>query len=409
MSRILPNEAIQRLTPRGVIRKAKGVAASTPIEFVREAGDNEYPTLYLVRRGKQGFVIPADDKIRPFLADCDSIDFTVELPPSLIDLLGEYDRQITQYQNCGIDIGIGGEMFGDSDRQSIQPLLKTVWAQGSPYNDRLLFNGEKCVVGCVALSMAQILYYWGVVGKDGKKYHRGCIGTEAYTTRTNKYKVDALPPITKFDYDHLTLKTPASSASIKAMSIFLEYCGKALQSNYGTSVTSAYNVAARDVLKSHFRMGSPTMIYASSGEAKFEEKVYKELVNGRPIMIAGYRAGGYGHMFNCDGYDASKDLFHFNLGWGGSGNGWYAMTAIKPKADKEYTINLSAIIGIQPDYILGDVNGDGKIDISDVSAAAGAVLNDRYSDKADVNSDGSVTIEDATLISNHILGKGKKL
>lgn len=409
MSRILPQEALQRLTPKGVVRKAKGVPASTPIEFVREVGDNEYPTLYLVRRGKQGFVIPADDKIRPFLADCDSIDFTVELPPSLIDLLGEYDRQITLYQNSGIDIGIGDEMLGDNDRQSIQPLLKTVWAQGAPYNDHLDFEGKKSIVGCVALSMAQILYYWGVVGKDGKKYHRGCTGTVAYTTATNKYKVGALPPITRFDYDHLTQKAPASALSIKAVAELVKYCGYAIQSNYTPTLTTASNSKARDVLRTHFHMGNPVLIWASGGEERFEKQIYNELANGRPVMIGGYRPGGGGHMFNCDGYDSDKDLFHFNLGWGGSGNGWYAMAAIKPKADKEYTINLSAIVGIQPDYILGDVNGDGKIDISDVTAVAQAVLNDRYSERADVNSDKSVTISDATLISNHIIMKGKKL
>ena len=158
MSRILPNDALQRLTPKGVVRKAKGAAASTPIEFVREVGDNEYPTLYFFRKGQQGIIAPADDTIRPILADCDTLDLTIDLPPSLIDILGEYDRQITMYQNSGINIGIGGEMFGDSDRQSIQPLLKTIWAQGAPYNDRLLFNGEKCVVGCVALSMAHVLH-----------------------------------------------------------------------------------------------------------------------------------------------------------------------------------------------------------------------------------------------------------
>lgn len=409
MSRIQPHEALQRLTPKGVVRKAKGVAASTPIEFVREVGDNEYPTLYFFRKGQQGIIAPADDTIRPILADCDTLDLTIDLPPSLIDLLGEYDRQITLYQNSGIDIGIGDEMFGDSDRHSISPLLKTVWAQGSPYNDHLVFEGKKSIVGCVALSMAQILYYWGVVGKDGKKYHRGCIGTDAYTTATNKYKVGALPPITRFDYDHLTQKTPSSAASIKSVAELVKYCGYAIQSNYTPSLTTASNSKARDILRTHFRLGNPVLTWASGGEAKFEQKIYNELANGRPVMIAGYRAGGGGHMFNCDGYDSDKDLFHFNLGWGGSGNGWYAMTAIKPKADKEYTINLSAIIGIQPDYILGDVNGDGKIDISDVTAVAGAVLNDRYTDRADVNSDGSVSIEDATKISNHILGKGKRL
>jgi len=404
--RIQPDEAISRLKKVGV-KGTRKVPASTPIKFVRGFGDNEHHTIYFLGQGNRVFITPADDSIRPVLADCENLDLTEELPPSLVDLLGEYDRQITMYQNSGMSMEVGDDMLSDADRQAVQPLLKTVWSQGAPYNDRLLFNGQKCLVGCVALSMAQIIYYWGKTGKDGKLYYRGCTACPAYTTRTSKYKVDALPPITKFDYSHLTQKTPASAASIKAMSVFLEYCGKALQSNYGTSATSAYNVSARDVLKTHFRMGNPVIIYASSGEAKFEEKIYNELVNGRPIMIAGYRAGGYGHMFNCDGvkHDTYGDTYHFNFGWGGNGDGWYAMTAIKPKADREYTINLSAIIGIEPTYMLGDANGDGNIDISDVTTVVRDSLNGNNRIESDINNDGKVDVSDLTLLQNKLLGK----
>lgn len=404
--RIQPSEAISRLKKLGV-KGTRKVPASTHIKFAGGFGDNEHHTIYFLGQGNRVFITPADDSVRPLLADCEKLDLTEELPPSLVDLLGEYDRQITMYQNSGMSMEVGDDMLSDADRQTVQPLLKTVWSQGAPYNDRLLFNGQKCLVGCVALSMAQILYYWGKIGKDGKLYYRGCMACPAYTTRTSKYKVDALPPITKFDYNHLTQKTPASAASIKAMSVLLEYCGKSLQSNYGTSVTSAYNVAARDVLKTHFRMGSPVIIYASSGEAKFEERIYNELVNGRPIMIAGYRAGGYGHMFNCDGFkrDTYGSTYHFNFGWGGSGDGWYAMTAIKPKQDREYTINLSAIIGIEPTFMLGDANGDDKVDISDVTTVVRDSLNGNNRPQSDVNSDGIVDVTDAKYLADKIIGK----
>lgn len=403
--RILPQEALQRLTPRGVIRKAKNVAATTPIEFVREVGDNEFPTLYFFRKGTQGIIAPADDAIRPILADCDTADWTVELPPNLIDWLGEYDREITYYQTCCEE----GEVpeTGDSDgRVSVSPLIKTTWAQGSPFNDRLVFDdGKHSLVGCNAVSLGQILYYWGVTGVDGKKYHRGCIKTTAYTTKTNGYRVASLPAITRFDYDNLTQKAPTGKDSIKAVSTLLEYCGKSITSNYAPGSTAASPTTAARVLTTHFRMGDNIrMIYASSGEAKFAETVYNELVNRKPVIINGYHASG-GHSFICDGYDAATGRFHFNFGWGGSYNGYFAMTAINVK--NTYNSNKNATIGIQPDYILGDVNGDGNIDISDVTAVTRAVLNDNYNERSDVNSDKSVTIADATTITNHILGKKK--
>lgn len=96
--RILPQEALQRLTPRGVIRKAKNVAATTPIEFVRGFGHNEnLPTLYLFRKGVQGLITSSDDELPAVLGNCDTADFTLELPPSLEDWLGEYDGEIAHW------------------------------------------------------------------------------------------------------------------------------------------------------------------------------------------------------------------------------------------------------------------------------------------------------------------------
>lgn len=154
--RIQPNEAISRLKKVGV-KGTRKVPASTPIKFVGGFGDSEYHTIYFLGQGNRVFITPADDSIRPLLADCEKLDLT-ELPPSLVDLLGEYDRQITMYQNSGMSMEVGGDMLSDTDRQTVQPLLKTVWSQGAPYNDRLLFNGQKCLVGCVALSMAHYIF-----------------------------------------------------------------------------------------------------------------------------------------------------------------------------------------------------------------------------------------------------------
>lgn len=60
--------------------------------------------------------------------------------------------------------------------------------------------------------------------------------------------------------------------------------------------------------------------------------------------------------------------------------------------------------------VKGDVNGDGRVNISDVTALINYLLGDNTStvqlDNADVNSDGNINISDTTALINKLLGGG---
>jgi hypothetical protein len=64
------------------------------------------------------------------------------------------------------------------------------------------------------------------------------------------------------------------------------------------------------------------------------------------------------------------------------------------------------------DGILGDVNGNGKINITDITLTAAHVKGKRLlttgqMDRADINRDGKITVADIARIAAHV--KGKKL
>ena len=59
-------------------------------------------------------------------------------------------------------------------------------------------------------------------------------------------------------------------------------------------------------------------------------------------------------------------------------------------------INLSFVIN-------GDINGDGNINILDVTLLINMVLNNQYSDSSDLNNDGGLNILDVVLLVNLIL------
>lgn len=86
------------------------------------------------------------------------------------------------------------------------------------------------------------------------------------------------------------------------------------------------------------------------------------------------------------------------------GNNW--------KASEVGSVEVTVDNPYGEDYTLGDVNGDGKINISDITKISAHIkgkrlLTDIQFKRADVNLDGVVNITDITKISAHI--KGKKL
>ena len=62
------------------------------------------------------------------------------------------------------------------------------------------------------------------------------------------------------------------------------------------------------------------------------------------------------------------------------------------------------------DFVKGDVSGDGKITVTDVSKVSAYVkgkssLTDEEIKRADVNGDGMVNISDVSLLSAHVKGR----
>ena len=57
----------------------------------------------------------------------------------------------------------------------------------------------------------------------------------------------------------------------------------------------------------------------------------------------------------------------------------------------------------EPDFVLGDVNGDEVLDILDVVILVNLVLSQGYSDPADMNSDGVLDVLDIVILVNAIL------
>ena len=394
--RITPQQAIARLQPQGK-KKAKGAKAIELIDTIGVAEDD----VYIFGNSDGRILVPADDSI-PILGTWDGKGG--EIPPALRDWLYEYASEIEWWQRVGETLETPTHTQTKAPkvpRESVAVMLETKWSQKAPYNDMCIFNGKRCATGCTATAAAQIIKRWGDLG-----YHRGCKPTDAYVTSTNGYEVAALPSKMVFDYKNLVV-SPKTAAQKQAVAELMAYLGRTLHSNYTPSSTGAFIKDLVTQLRDNFRMGSMInyIVATKVGLKAFENYIYNDILQGKPVIVGGHLdVGNGGHAFVLDGYDAELDLYHVNWGWG-SYDGWFKITALNATKSYAFNSNKEAIIGIQPEYKWGDVNGDGEVDIADAMQVVQAIQSGDNDARYDINYDGKVTITDAQIIINKVLGK----
>ena len=69
-----------------------------------------------------------------------------------------------------------------------------------------------------------------------------------------------------------------------------------------------------------------------------------------------------------------------------------------------YTPNGLVDVVKKTDTRKGDINGDGNVDVSDVTTLVGYILDGETPQNCDLDGDGSVNVTDVTTLVNLILG-----
>lgn len=343
-------------------------------------------------------IAPNDDTLPPVLAEYATGKKT---HPALKWWLGEYE---TEQMTAKIKKVSFKAPARAQEIINIEPLLGGIkWGQRAPWWNRLIFphptkEGSRCycVTGCAPTAVAMVLYYFA---KQGKK--RGCLATKAYTTIRYKYSVAAKASVELFDWANMTDGKPTTAKGKNAVATLMEYCGKALQADYGYNSTSTPMARVAPTLKEYFGMGDARRLQNLSNAA-LKAAIIDELKQEHPVIMCG-SGNSECHCFVCDGYRSSDDMFHFNWGYEGDGDGWFKLTALNPNTH-DFSNSKNAIVGLTP-YLLGDVNGDGRINMSDVTATINATNKGEYDRQMDVNSDGKVDKKDTQQIIDTILGK----
>lgn len=224
---------------------------------------------------------------------------------------------------------------------AVEPLLKTEWDQGAGWNRFCPPYAEgpngKAFVGCVAVAMAQALYYlkFPVEPQGSKSYQ-----LEPYGTISLNF--DAEP---EYNWHQMSLATPDDENAR-----LLYHCAVAVEMDFGGDGSGAYTTRVPFAFRNYFGfMPSVQTISRYKSDDEWIALLKSELDKDNVLIYSGDPGTGEaGHAFNIDGY-SNIGYFHFNWGWSGKYNGYFSIDNIAPGKDN-FTKNQKAVIGITQPY-----------------------------------------------------------
>lgn len=332
---------------------------------------------YVFNNGNDaGFVIVAgDDCVEEVLGYADSGSFdAANIPANMQVWLDAYANQIAWARNHMASTQT--DNVQEEARQVIAPMVKAHWDQDNPYNLKCPLygsggtSGERCVTGCVATAMAQVMYYH-------KWPQANTTSIPAYTSNSVIGQLAALPSVS-FDWDNMSdnysLNQNESQAKKDAVATLMRYCGQAVEMDYSPEGSGGYTNLIPMALSTYFGYGNEaSWIFRDDyTTAQWNSIIYNELLHARPVIYAANTSAGGGHAFICDGYDG-HDMYHINWGWGGLCDGFFRLQALNPSTQGiggsgdygGYSLSQDAIIGISP-TVVTDMTGSGDSDASGI-------------------------------------------
>ena len=369
---VTPSQAQQAAKQFMQERRPGVIVQSTPVSRTPRKMNGHatvtQPNYYIFNTtNNKGYVIVSgDDRTTSILGFTDSGSFDpTNIPANMRGWLENYDKQIQALDELGV-LGTGFSTPRPT-RNSISPLVTSHWDQGAPYWDHCPefmditeegdTVGELAYTGCVATSMAQIMNYYKfplTISQPIPSYLVTFYMNEEYGV----FETDMLEPM-YFDWDNMKDRyTGAETQAEKdAVAWLMLYAGCAAHMQYGLNASSTSDPYIPTALNDYFNYDAKLVYRSDYDQAQWEDMIYNELVEGRPMIYNGRAGTGGGHSFVCDGY-AYGDYFHINWGWGGLGDGYFVLSVLNPYAGgigattslEGYNIDQTAIIGIQPGY-----------------------------------------------------------
>ena len=306
-------------------------------------------------------IVSASDVVKPVIGYSFSGHYEEgNQPKNFESWMGHYKEQITYAIVNGVEGGKATKKLWDyyssenpdepvpnRNWRDVEPLTLSGWDQGYPYN---MYCPSPCPVGCVAVAMGQLMYYW----------RWPITGVGSYTYKPPLY--DTLSA----DFGNTTYKweemvNDAGQAN-PAMAELLFHIGVSVDMNYTPNGSGMWNHKAAYSMRTYFKYSPETeYLYRDSTNLDWDSCLVAHLDRAMPCYYAGWSDYVYegGHGWVCDGYQG--EYFHMNWGWGRSYDGYFLLDDLTPGGSffnyvQELVINAypDTINYQYPSYCAGD-------------------------------------------------------
>lgn len=286
----------------------------------------ELKSIRVLSDDKAGFAVVAQKGTTPIVLAYGDEPFDTENPsPEFLYLMDVYSEGLANgslrlpAQRAAATTADAPQSDDTEAFTNISPLIQTKWAQGKPYyNHCPLYNGtsERCITGCVATAMAQVLNFY----KLPKTMHG--TKTYGYYNAAGKHVEHTFDfGATTFDWANManSYSSYYTNAQAEAVATLMYACGVATGMRYSPSNSGSNTWVGTDAINC-------IMDGLRAEHLNFDvNRVLRELKAGRPVIYSGANSSNGAHCFVIDGC-RSDGYLHCNLGWGGGNDGYYLPT-----------------------------------------------------------------------------------
>jgi hypothetical protein len=292
--------------------------------------DSNGPVAYVFNLKPQGFVIVSSfnysNPVLGFsLKDNIPAESDIESSPvfSVIKNISYSRKELLTTDNQP------GNINKSTDDIIYGPYVYTLWGQVNCHNNsgQLInvtnyYTPNHYAAGCVAISLSTLLHYykWPVVGEGYHEYYDG-LGSS-----TGWYSADFGDTYYKWGLMKNKYNNQASTDPQR------EAAGElAFHAAVSLDMNFEYNGSTSNVNKipstgsNYFRFYS---FYKQESSSVFWQRLDKNIFEANPVILAVENNSGGGHSVVCDGIwikDDGSRWYHLNMGWWGSGNGWFTI------------------------------------------------------------------------------------
>lgn len=232
--------------------------------------------------------------------------------------------------------------FDDSkaNGDGVLPLVKTKWGQDGYYNYYCppvppnyptASQGGKCLTGCVATAIAQLMKYYNYPSKAVGYGMYYLDGIQVVPFDDAPYDWSKMPnrlTDTGVANDSLTRNEVARLMFHAGLAVNMNYGPEASGTSLEFAISNPYNPSSSMnpfVQNFGYRGGVEFRDRSLIPTNEWKHALVVELDLKRPVLYRGNTS--YGHAFICDGYQAGN-FFHFNWGWNGMSDGYFIVDPV---------------------------------------------------------------------------------